>query len=165
MCQGRTLQRPAFAGYRFSRWWPACPNQARLVPGLGAEQRAQYPVARIHPNSRLTIDYAIEPSRGHGTGQASSRLVLNMEVVEHVSDSAAYLTALSAMLKPGGWRHLPTINRNPKSLFAMAIVGARICYALAAQRLQQWEQVHHAVMNCLTLMASWSEPVISKGLF
>ena len=46
-----------------------------------------------------------------------------MEVVEHVADPLAYLTACQQLLKPGGLHICSTLNRNPKS-FAMAIFGA-----------------------------------------
>lgn len=50
-------------------------------------------------------------------------MVLNMEVVEHVADPLAYLTACQQLLKPGGLMVCSTLNRNAKS-FAMAIIGA-----------------------------------------
>ena len=50
-------------------------------------------------------------------------VVLNMEVVEHVADPLAYLTACQQLLKPGGLMICSTLNRNPKS-FLMAIIGA-----------------------------------------
>ena len=46
-----------------------------------------------------------------------------MEVIEHVSDPAAFIAACRALLKPGGLMICSTINRNPKS-WLMAIVGA-----------------------------------------
>jgi 2-polyprenyl-6-hydroxyphenyl methylase/3-demethylubiquinone-9 3-methyltransferase len=46
-----------------------------------------------------------------------------MEVVEHVADPQAYLTACQELLKPGGLMICSTLNRNPKS-FMMAIIGA-----------------------------------------
>ena len=48
---------------------------------------------------------------------------LNIEVVEHVADPAAYLRACRNLLGPGGLHLCSTINRNAKS-FAMTIVGA-----------------------------------------
>ena len=50
-------------------------------------------------------------------------VILNMEVVEHVSDPLAFLTACRQLLKLNGLMLCSTINRNPKS-YLMAIIGA-----------------------------------------
>ena len=93
------------------------------VVGVDAAAR-NIPVARVHAaQSDLAIDYR------HGTAEALAAagerfdVVLNMEVVEHVADPAAYLAACRALMKPGGLMICSTINRNPKS-WLMAIVGA-----------------------------------------
>lgn len=46
-----------------------------------------------------------------------------MEMLEHVPDPQSVVHACAALVKPGGWVFLSTINRNAKS-FALAIVGA-----------------------------------------
>jgi 2-polyprenyl-6-hydroxyphenyl methylase / 3-demethylubiquinone-9 3-methyltransferase len=46
-----------------------------------------------------------------------------MEMLEHVPDPASVVRACAALVKPGGWVFLSTLNRNPKS-FLFAIVGA-----------------------------------------
>ena len=50
-------------------------------------------------------------------------IVTCMEMLEHVPDPAAIVSACAALTAPGGWVFFSTINRNPKS-FAFAIVGA-----------------------------------------
>jgi 2-polyprenyl-6-hydroxyphenyl methylase / 3-demethylubiquinone-9 3-methyltransferase len=50
-------------------------------------------------------------------------VVTCMEMLEHVPDPAAIVTACASLVKPGGWVFFSTINRNPKS-FLFAIVGA-----------------------------------------
>ena len=50
-------------------------------------------------------------------------VVLNMEIVEHVTDPLAFLTSCQTALNPGGLMLTSTINRNLKS-YAVAIVGA-----------------------------------------
>jgi 2-polyprenyl-6-hydroxyphenyl methylase/3-demethylubiquinone-9 3-methyltransferase len=93
------------------------------VTGVDAAER-NIPVARLHAEqSGLGIDYR------HGTAEAlaeageSFDVVLNMEVVEHVSDPPAYLRACHDLLRPGGLMVCSTINRNAKS-YVMAILGA-----------------------------------------
>ncbi|MFT7723798.1 MAG: bifunctional 2-polyprenyl-6-hydroxyphenol methylase/3-demethylubiquinol 3-O-methyltransferase UbiG [Roseateles sp.] len=46
-----------------------------------------------------------------------------MEMLEHVPDPASVVRACAALVKPGGWVFLSTLNRNAKS-FLLAIVGA-----------------------------------------
>jgi 2-polyprenyl-6-hydroxyphenyl methylase / 3-demethylubiquinone-9 3-methyltransferase len=54
---------------------------------------------------------------------ASFDVVTCMEMLEHVPDPASVVRACAALLKPGGWVFLSTLNRNAKA-FALAIVGA-----------------------------------------
>ncbi|ROU03082.1 bifunctional 2-polyprenyl-6-hydroxyphenol methylase/3-demethylubiquinol 3-O-methyltransferase UbiG [Histidinibacterium lentulum] len=103
-----------------------CEPMARLgasVVGADAAER-NIPVARLHAEqSGLSIDY--RHTTAEALAEAGERFdaVLNMEVVEHVADPAAYLAACADLLRPGGLHICSTINRNPKS-YAMAIVGA-----------------------------------------
>ena len=50
-------------------------------------------------------------------------IVTCMEMLEHVPDPAAIVSACATLAAPGAWVFFSTINRNPKS-FAFAIVGA-----------------------------------------
>ncbi|MDT8857668.1 bifunctional 2-polyprenyl-6-hydroxyphenol methylase/3-demethylubiquinol 3-O-methyltransferase UbiG [Paracoccaceae bacterium Fryx2] len=92
---------------------------------VGADAAARnIPVAELHAKqSGLAIDYRHTSAEALAAAGEQFDVVLNMEVVEHVSDPLAYLTACRALLKPGGLMICSTLNRNPKS-FAMAIVGA-----------------------------------------
>jgi 2-polyprenyl-6-hydroxyphenyl methylase/3-demethylubiquinone-9 3-methyltransferase len=93
------------------------------VVGADAAPR-NIPVARIHAEtSGLTIDYRHTTAEDLAAAGEQFDVVLNMEVVEHVSDPQAYLTACHDLLKPGGLMICSTLNRNAKS-FMMAIVGA-----------------------------------------
>ena len=60
-----------------------------------------------------------------------------MEVVEHVADPLAYLTACQQLLKPGGLVICSTINRNPKS-FLMAIIGAEYVMRWLPKGTHEW---------------------------
>ncbi len=103
-----------------------CEPMARLgadVVGVDAAPR-NIPVARLHAEqSGLTIDYRVGTAEDMAAAGEQFDIVLNMEVVEHVVDPLAYLTACQQLLKSGGLQICSTLNRNPKS-FAMAIVGA-----------------------------------------
>ncbi|MBX3565496.1 MAG: bifunctional 2-polyprenyl-6-hydroxyphenol methylase/3-demethylubiquinol 3-O-methyltransferase UbiG [Sphingomonas sp.] len=50
-------------------------------------------------------------------------LVVSMEVIEHVSDPAAFVRGLARALAPGGLMVLSTPNRTPLSKLAMITVG------------------------------------------
>ena len=54
---------------------------------------------------------------------ASFDVVTCMELLEHVPDPAATVTACATLVKPGGHVFFSTINRNPKS-YLYAVVGA-----------------------------------------
>lgn len=93
------------------------------VVGADAAER-NIPVARIHAEqSGLNIDYRHTTAEALAEAGEQFDVVLNMEVIEHVSDPLAYLTACRDLLKPGGLMICSTINRNTKS-WMTAIVGA-----------------------------------------
>ena len=93
------------------------------VVGADAAPR-NIPVAQLHAEqSGLEIDYRFTTAEALAAAGEQFDVVLNMEVVEHVSDPLAYLTACHHLLKPGGLMVCSTLNRNPKS-FMMAIIGA-----------------------------------------
>jgi 2-polyprenyl-6-hydroxyphenyl methylase/3-demethylubiquinone-9 3-methyltransferase len=92
---------------------------------VGADAAARnIPVARLHAEqSGLEIDYRHTTAEDLAAAGERFDVVLNMEVVEHVADPLAYLTACQQLLKPGGLMICSTLNRNPKS-YLMAIIGA-----------------------------------------
>lgn len=93
------------------------------VVGADAAPR-NIPVARLHAEqSGLQIDYRHTTAEDMAAAGERFDVVLNMEVVEHVADPLAYLTACQVLLKPQGLMLCSTLNRNAKS-FVMAIVGA-----------------------------------------
>lgn len=93
------------------------------VVGADAAER-NIPVARLHAQqSGLDIDYRHTSAEALAEAGEAFDAILNMEVVEHVADPLAYLTACRHLLKPGGIMCCSTINRNAKS-YVMAIVGA-----------------------------------------
>jgi len=81
-------------------------------------------VAKIHAaQSGLDIDYRASTAEDLAQAGEKFDVVLNMEVIEHVGDVDLFVTACSAMVKPGGLMFVATINRTLKAL-ALVIVGA-----------------------------------------
>ncbi|MEG3662918.1 MULTISPECIES: bifunctional 2-polyprenyl-6-hydroxyphenol methylase/3-demethylubiquinol 3-O-methyltransferase UbiG [Celeribacter] len=98
------------------------------------------PVARIHAEkSGLDIDYRHTTAEALAEAGEQFDVVLNMEVVEHVADPQAYLTACQQLLKPGGLMLCSTINRNPKS-YAMAILGAEVVMRWLPRGTHEWKK-------------------------
>ncbi|MBF9056433.1 bifunctional 2-polyprenyl-6-hydroxyphenol methylase/3-demethylubiquinol 3-O-methyltransferase UbiG [Rhodobacterales bacterium HKCCA1065] len=109
------------------------------VVGADAAER-NIPVARVHSEqSGLTIDYRHTSAEALAAAGEQFDVVLNMEVVEHVADPQAYLTACHDLLKSGGLMLCSTINRNPKS-FAMAIVGAEYIMRWLPKGTHEWSK-------------------------
>ncbi|MGC9368532.1 MAG: bifunctional 2-polyprenyl-6-hydroxyphenol methylase/3-demethylubiquinol 3-O-methyltransferase UbiG [Paracoccaceae bacterium] len=109
------------------------------VVGADAAER-NIPVARIHAEqSGLEIDYRHTTAEALAAVGEQFDVVLNMEVVEHVADPLAYLTACRQLLKPGGLHICSTINRNPKS-FAVAIVGAEYVMRWLPKGTHEWNK-------------------------
>ena len=109
------------------------------VVGADAAER-NIPVARIHAaQSGLQIDYRHTTAEAMAQAGEKFDAILNMEVVEHVADPLAFLTACRQLLKPGGLHICSTINRNPKS-FALAIIGAELVMRWLPHGTHEWSK-------------------------
>ena len=108
---------------------------------VGADAAAgNIPVARLHAaQSGLQIDYRHTTAEALAEAGERFDIVLNMEVVEHVADPLAYLTACQTLLKPSGLMICSTLNRNAKS-FAMAIVGAEWVMRWLPKGTHDWQK-------------------------
>ncbi|MCD1624943.1 bifunctional 2-polyprenyl-6-hydroxyphenol methylase/3-demethylubiquinol 3-O-methyltransferase UbiG [Seohaeicola saemankumensis] len=132
------------------------------VVGADAAPR-NIPVAQLHAEqSGLTIDYRNTTAEDMAAAGEQFDVVLNMEVVEHVADPLAYLTACRQLLKPGGLHICSTINRNPKS-FAMAIVGAEYVMRWLPKGTHEWAKFITPDELFELLRNAGLEPVDRKG--
>jgi 2-polyprenyl-6-hydroxyphenyl methylase/3-demethylubiquinone-9 3-methyltransferase len=80
--------------------------------------------ARLHAEgNELVIDYRATTAEALAAAGETFDAVLILEVVEHVTDVAAFVATVGTLVRPGGIVVASTINRTLKS-FALAIVGA-----------------------------------------
>jgi len=94
------------------------------VTGLDAAPE-NIAAAKSHAEGQaLAIDYRATPVEQ--LGESGFDLVTSMEVIEHVADPAAFVTALAGKLSPDGLLILSTPNRTPLSRLAMITVGESI---------------------------------------
>ena len=132
------------------------------VVGADAAER-NIPVAKVHAEqSGLTIDYRHTTAETMAAEGERFDVVLNMEVVEHVADPLAYLTACHDLLKPGGLHICSTINRNPKS-FVVAIIGAEHVMRWLPKGTHEWSKFITPDELFNLLKSSGMVPVDRKG--
>jgi 2-polyprenyl-6-hydroxyphenyl methylase/3-demethylubiquinone-9 3-methyltransferase len=132
---------------------------------VGADAAARnIPVARLHAEqSGLAIDYRHATAEDLVAAGEQFDAVLNMEVVEHVADPLAYLTACRNLLKPGGLMICSTINRNPKS-YLMAIIGAEYVMRWLPRGTHEWSKFITPDELFDLLRQAGLEPVDRKGM-
>ncbi len=94
--------------------------------------------ARLHAQSQnITVDYRLGEPAEVLSPQERFNVVLALEVVEHVSDVPAFLSAAAARLAPGGMLFVSTIDRTFKS-FAVAIIGAEYLMRVLPRGTHKW---------------------------
>ena len=132
------------------------------VVGADAAER-NIPVAKVHAEEQgLNIDYRHTTAEALAANGEQFDAVLNMEVVEHVADPLAYLTACHDLLKPGGLMTCSTLNRNAKS-FAMAIVGAEHIMRWLPKGTHDWNKFITPDELYKLLRDAGLDPVDRKG--
>ena len=132
------------------------------VVGADAAER-NIPVAQVHAEqSGLEIDYRHTTAEALAAAGEQFDVVLNMEVVEHVAEPQAYLTACRQLLKPGGLMICSTINRNPKS-FALAIVGAEYVMRWLPKGTHEWHKFITPEELFALIETAGLDPVDRKG--
>ncbi len=133
------------------------------VVGADAAPR-NIPVAQLHAEqSGLEIDYRNTTAEALAAAGEQFDAVLNMEVVEHVADPQAYLTACHDLLKPGGIMICSTLNRNAKS-FVMAIIGAEWVMRWLPKGTHDWQKFITPDELYALIRGAGLDPVDRKGM-
>ncbi len=98
-------------------------------------------VAKIHAKEEnLEVEYQSIAAEDIAQQEPNSYdIVTCMEMLEHVPDPAAIVTACATLAKPNGHVFFSTINRNPKS-FLFAIVGAEYVLDLLPKGTHHYEK-------------------------
>ncbi len=117
-----------------------CEPLARLggtVTGLDAAPVA-IEAAKDHAKaSGLSITYRAEPSDNHKGGPYD--VITALEIIEHVSDTHAFIASLRKLLKPGGILIVSTLNRTGKS-YALGIVAAEYILGWVPKGTHDWKK-------------------------
>jgi 2-polyprenyl-6-hydroxyphenyl methylase/3-demethylubiquinone-9 3-methyltransferase len=109
------------------------------VTGADASER-NIGTARAHAaESGLGITYRAATAETLAEEGRTFDVVLNMEVIEHVADPAAYLAACAALVKPGGLTIVATLNKTLKSL-ALAKIGAEYVLGWLPRGTHDWNR-------------------------
>ena len=133
------------------------------VVGADAAPR-NIPVAQVHAEAAgLKIDYRHTTAEDLAAAGEQFDVILNMEVVEHVADPLAYLTACQMLLKPKGLMICSTLNRNSRS-FVMAIIGAEWVMRWLPKGTHDWAKFITPDELYALLRKAGLDPVDRKGM-
>ncbi|SIS52178.1 3-demethylubiquinone-9 3-methyltransferase [Roseivivax lentus] len=122
------------------------------------------PVARAHAEAQgLEIDYRHTSAEALVNEGAVFDVVMSLEVIEHVSDPAAFLQVCAALVRPGGLFLCSTLNRTPKS-FAAAIVGAEWVMRWLPKGTHDWSKFRTPEELAAMIDATGLETVDRKGM-
>ena len=119
-----------------------CEPMARLggtVTGLDADENA-IEVAKEHAQSlNLEIDYQAVTSDELAKQGKKFDVVLALEIIEHVSDTQAFVKSLVDLCTPDGLIIMSTLNRNAKS-YALGIVAAEYILGWVPKGTHNWKK-------------------------
>lgn len=90
-------------------------------------------------------------------------VVTCMEMLEHVPDPASVVRACAALVKPGGWVFLSTLNRNAKA-FLLAIVGAEYVMNMLPKGTHEYARFLKPSELAQFARDAGLEPEASRGL-
>ncbi|NCT57309.1 MAG: bifunctional 2-polyprenyl-6-hydroxyphenol methylase/3-demethylubiquinol 3-O-methyltransferase UbiG [Legionella sp.] len=111
------------------------------VTGLDVEEHA-LKTARAHAEqSNLSINYVCEPVESfvESYHEGPFDAITCLEMLEHVEDPQRVIHSAVALLKPGGFLFLSTVNRTAKA-YATVILGAEYILSLLPRQTHSFER-------------------------
>jgi 2-polyprenyl-6-hydroxyphenyl methylase/3-demethylubiquinone-9 3-methyltransferase len=112
---------------------------ARVV-GLDLAEELLRVAERHAADHDVAVRYVHESAEGHAQANgAAYDVVTCMEMLEHVPDPAAIITALATLVRPGGHVFVSTINRTPRA-YALAVLGAEYLLGLLPRGTHSYEK-------------------------
>jgi len=98
-------------------------------------------VARLHAlDAGVQLEYRAESAEAHALEHAGKYDVVTcMEMLEHVPDPAAVVTALANLVRPGGDVFVSTLNRTPRA-YLLAVLGAEYLLRLLPAGTHSYEK-------------------------
>jgi len=122
-------------------------------------------IASTHAaQSGIDIDYRAVTAESLAEAGETFDIVLNMEVVEHVSDVDFFLKTSASLVRPGGMMFVATINRTVKA-GALAIFAAERVLRWLPVGTHQYEKLVRPEEIEAPLKASGMEIAEHQGVF
>ena len=97
-------------------------------------------IAKAHSNEEnLNIEYKVSTAENLLNGNKQFDAILNMEVIEHVSDLNLFIESCEKLLKKDGILFFATLNRNIIS-YGLAIIGAEYILGWLPKGTHDWKK-------------------------
>jgi len=130
------------------------------VTAIDAGEDAVRAAASYAEGAALKIDFQATTVEALAAEKpAAFDLITALEIVEHVADLAAFLSACETLLKPGGLLVISTINRTPQAR-ALALFAAEKVLNMAPEGAHEYEKlVKPEELEDAAPALEWAPPV------